>query len=89
MSIDLARESRESAITSIRKYSEENLEAPLGNLAAGSILDFFLEEIAPSVYNKAVTDVQEMMQARVMDLDLEVHKEEFQYSHRHGWKSTR
>lgn len=89
MTIELSKETQESAIASIRRYSEENLEEPLGNLAAGSILDFFLEEIAPSVYNKAVVDVRDSLQARIMDLDLEIHEEEFQFSRKHGWKSVK
>ena len=36
-------------------------------------------EIGPTVYNKAVAEVQERMQARVLELDIEVHEEEFQY----------
>ena len=31
------------------------------------------------IYNKAVADVQERLQARVMEIDIEVHEEEFQY----------
>jgi uncharacterized protein (DUF2164 family) len=86
MNFKLSPETRESAIASIRRYAEENLEEPLGNLAAGSILDFFLEEIGPSVYNKGVVDVQESMQARVTDLDIEINEDEFQYSRKHGWR---
>jgi hypothetical protein len=33
----------------------------------------------PTVYNKAAAEVQERMQARVLELDIEVHEEEFQY----------
>jgi len=43
------------------------------------LLGFFLEEIGPLVYNQAVADVQERLQARIMELDIEVHEDEFQY----------
>jgi len=49
------------------------------NIAAGALLNFFLQEIGPTVYNKAVAEVQERMQARVLELDIEVHEEELQY----------
>ena len=49
------------------------------NIAAGALLNFFLQEIGPTVYNKAVAEVQERMQARVLELDIEVHEGEFQY----------
>ena len=53
--------------------------ARIGNVAAGGLLGFFLEEIGPSIYNKGVADAQERMQARVSELDFEVHEEEFAY----------
>ena len=55
------------------------MDEPIGNVAAGGLLGFFLEEIGPSIYNKAVADVQERLQARISELDLEVHEEPFQY----------
>jgi uncharacterized protein (DUF2164 family) len=77
--IELPKEARERAILSIQRYAEENLEEKMGNIAAGALLGFFLQEIAPSVYNQAVADVQEKLQARVAELDLEVHEDEFGY----------
>jgi uncharacterized protein (DUF2164 family) len=79
MSIELSRETRDDAIASIQKYFEKNMEEPIGNIAAGALLGFFLEEIGPSIYNKAVADVQESLQQRVSELDFEVHEDEFQY----------
>lgn len=79
MTIELSKESRAEAIASIERYFRENMEEPIGNVAAGGLLGFFLEEIGPSVYNQAVADVQERLQARISELDLEVHAEEFQY----------
>lgn len=77
--IDLPKEARTEAIASIQRYFAEHMEEKIGNVAAGGLLAFFLEEIAPSVYNKAVADAQERLQARVMELDIEVHEDEFQY----------
>jgi uncharacterized protein (DUF2164 family) len=77
--IDLPKEARQRAIASIQRYFEEHMDEPIGNVAAGGLLGFFLEEIGPSVYNQAVADVQERLQARVAELDLEVHEEEFDY----------
>lgn len=79
MSIELAKQSRQQALDSLQRYSKENLDEPLGNLAAGALLDFFLEEIGPLIYNRAVADVQERLQSRVSEIDLEVHEEEFMY----------
>jgi uncharacterized protein (DUF2164 family) len=55
------------------------MEEEIGNLEASALLGFFLKEIAPVVYNQAITDAQTRMQARVMELDIEIHEDEFQY----------
>ena len=79
MAIDISKEARKQAITSIERYFRENMDEPIGNVAAGALLGFFLEEVGPLVYNQAVADVQDRLQARVMEVDLEVHEDEFQY----------
>lgn len=79
MAIELTREARQNAISSLQKYFEVNIEQPIGNLAAGALLGFILEEIGPGIYNKGVTDAQERMQLRLSELDDEVHEDEFQY----------
>jgi uncharacterized protein (DUF2164 family) len=79
MTIELTKEVRADAIASIQRYFEKNMAEPIGNIAAGALLGFFLEEIGPSIYNKAVVDVQERLMQRVSELDLKVHEEEFQY----------
>lgn len=79
MTIEISKEARSQAVASIERYFRENRDEPIGNVAAGALLGFFLEEVGPLVYNRAVADVQERLQARVAELDLEVHEDEFQY----------
>lgn len=79
MTIELGKEAKAQAVASIERYFRENMEEPIGNVAAGGLLGFILEEIGPAIYNKAVLDVQERLQARISELDLDVHEEEFQY----------
>ena len=79
MAIELAKQARQEAIASIERYVRENMEERIGNIAAGGLLGFFLEEIGPSIYNKAVADVQQRMQDRVMEIDIEIHEDEFGY----------
>jgi uncharacterized protein (DUF2164 family) len=79
MTIELNKEDRRQAIASIERYFKENMEQKVGNVAASGLLSFFLEEIGPSVYNKAVADAQERMQQRVSELDYEIHEDEFGY----------
>lgn len=89
MTIELTREARQQAITSIERYFLENMDEKIGNIAASALLGFFLEEIGPAVYNKAVADVQERLQLRVSELDIEVHEDEFQFWRKHDAKKNR
>lgn len=77
MAIELNRETRQQAIASIERYFAEELDQRIGNLAAGALLGFFLEEIGPLVYNHAVAQVQERLLERVQELDIEFSEEAF------------
>jgi uncharacterized protein (DUF2164 family) len=79
MAIELPKDARKEAVASIERYFRENMEEKIGNVAAGGLLSFFLEEIGPTIYNKAVADVQERLQMRVAEVDIEVHEDEFGY----------
>lgn len=79
MTIEISKEARKEAVASIERYFQANMEEKIGNIAAAALLGFFLEEIGPLVYNQAVADLQERLQARVMELDIEFHEDEFGY----------
>jgi uncharacterized protein (DUF2164 family) len=79
MAIELPKDTRAQAVASLERWFREHMDEPIGNVAAGGLLGFFLEEIGPSIYNQAVADVQERLQARVAELDIEVHEDEFGY----------
>jgi uncharacterized protein (DUF2164 family) len=77
--MELSKETRAEAVASLRRYMEESGAEPMGELAAGLLLDFFLEEIGPAVYNGAVADAQKRVEERVGDLAGELWKPEFGY----------
>lgn len=79
MKVELSKEGRAAVLASLQRYFEENMPEPIGNLAAGTLLDFFLEEVGPAVYNQAIADAQARMLARVGDLSGELFGDEFQY----------
>ena len=79
MSITLNQESRATAVTSIERYFKDELDEKIGNIRAAALLNFFLEEIGPSIYNQAVADVQERLIGRVTEVDIECHEDEFGY----------
>ena len=79
MAVELSKEARKEAIASIERWFQENRDERIGNIAAGALLAFFLEEVGPSVYNRGVADAQERMQMRLGELDIEIHEDEFGY----------
>ena len=89
MPIELPKPARQQAVESIERYFSEHLEQRIGNVAAGGMLSYFLEEIGPLVYNQAVADVQERLQMRVAELDIEIHEDEFGYWRKFDLKKKR
>jgi uncharacterized protein (DUF2164 family) len=79
ISIELSKQARADAIASLKRYFDENLAEPIGDLPAGLLLDFFLEEIGPLIYNKAISDAQTQIAKRVGDLSGELFVPEFEY----------
>ncbi len=84
MTIELHDDVRTRAIASIKAYFEERFEEEIGDLQSQMLLDFFLEELAPSVYNKAIADAQAFIQERVVDIDATCFEPEFAY-----WKDRK
>lgn len=89
MAIQIPKEARAQLIASIERYFQEHRDERIGNVAAGALLGFFLEELGPLVYNRAVADVQERLQARVAEVDIEVHEDEFTYWRKHDAAARR
>jgi uncharacterized protein (DUF2164 family) len=77
MAIELPRDTREQAVASIKRYFAEHLDDEIGDLKATLLLDYFLEDIAPCVYNRAILDAQAVMQENVGDLEGSCYEPEF------------
>ena len=79
MSIKLTDQQRKQAIVSIKRYVQDELDQDIGELKAGLLLDFFLKEIAPSVYNGAIVNAQTYLRDRLSDLEGVCYHDEFAY----------
>ena len=79
MAITLQPDTTKQVLASIKRYVAENLEQEIGDLQAGLLLDFFLKEIGPSIYNVAIHDAQTFMQDRLTDLEGVCYEKEFNY----------
>ena len=79
LKIELPKESRAEAVASLRRYFDENLTEALGEMPAGLLLNYFLEEIGPAIYNRAVAEAQARIELRLADLSGELYIDEYQY----------
>ena len=79
MTIELSKQARAEAITSIQRYFQENMPEPIGNMAAGLLLNYFVEEIGPVIHNLAIANAQAHIQQRLLDLEGDLYAPEFQY----------
>ncbi len=77
--LELPKQARAEAIASIQRYFEDEMPEPIGDLPAGLLLNFILEEIGPLIYNQAIAEAQARMQMRVTDLSGELYADEFPY----------
>jgi uncharacterized protein (DUF2164 family) len=66
--IEITKEQRDGMILAIKNYFLKERDEELGDLAAGMILDFIIEEIAPQFYNQGVFDSYTYMQDMIEDL---------------------
>jgi len=77
--VTISDEAREQAIASIKRYFEEEMDQEIGDLKARLLLDYFLEEFGPTVYNRAITDARAFFEERAADLDGVCYQAEFPY----------
>ena len=84
MPIKLPKETEKLAVSSIKRFFSEEMEEGIGDLKANLLLNFFLSELAPTVYNQAITDAQTYSQNMVTDMSGACYHDEFGY-----WKKKR
>lgn len=69
MKITLSDRRLSAAKDKIRAYFESELEQPIGVLKADLIMDFFIRELGPFIYNQAIEDAHAFMQDKIIDLE--------------------
>jgi len=79
MTIKLDEQTEQYLLGSIRQFFAEELDDDIGDLKARAVLDFFVREVGPSVYNQAVADSQASMTLAVSDLAGTRYEPEFNY----------
>lgn len=66
--IGVNNEAKKEMILAIKTYFLKERDEELGDLAASFIFDFFIEELAPHIYNQGVYDSYKYMGERTEDL---------------------
>ena len=66
--IKITKEQRDEMILAIKHYFLIEREEEIGDLRAGLMLDFILEELAPEFYNQGVSDSYTYMKDTIEDL---------------------
>jgi uncharacterized protein (DUF2164 family) len=67
-SINVTKEKRDEMVSEIKNYFLKEREEEIGDLAAGLILDFIVEKLAPEFYNQGVNDSYTYMKDMTEDL---------------------
>lgn len=50
-------------------YFQNELDESIGELKASLMVEFFITEIGPQVYNQAISDAYSFMQDKLIDLE--------------------
>ena len=69
MPIELNKERKQRLVRAIQDYFAVKLDQEIGPLAADLLLEFFVKQLGPAIYNQAVKDAQAFVQDKLMDLD--------------------
>lgn len=66
--LQISKERQEKMKSLIAEYFSKERDEDLGDLATGLILDFFIQELGPSIYNQGVEDARIYIKDKLEDL---------------------
>ena len=74
LKIRLAPDRRAALLESVTAYFAAEFDETLSPFRAEALLDFFVRELGPPVYNQGVRDAAAFMQAKLSDIEGEVYE---------------
>ena len=77
-------QAKQRSIASIKRYFKEELDVEVGDLKASLILDYFVTEHGPTIYNQAIADARAFFDERSADLAAVCYRPEFPF-----WERTK
>ena len=69
MKIELHEQRRQLLTDKIQTYFRTEFDDPIGELKAALLIDFFVEQLGPQIYNQAIADAQTFIQDKLIDLE--------------------
>jgi uncharacterized protein (DUF2164 family) len=76
MRIRLSPDRRAALLQSVKEYFSSAFDEPLSDFRAEGLLDFFVRELGPPVYNQGVRDASSFIQKKLTDIEGEVYERE-------------
>ncbi len=69
--LNLQQEERIKLLREIQTFFEQERDDEIGTMEAGKVLDFFLDNLATSIYNKSLDDARFWTSKRLEDIDFD------------------
>lgn len=76
MRVRLSDDRRASLLNAIKHYFAEHFDEELSDFRAEALLNFFVRELGPAVYNQGVRDATAYVQAKLADIEGEIYERE-------------
>lgn len=76
MRINLSDERKADLLQLLSEYFQENFDEDLSEFRAENLLNFFIKQLGPPIYNQAISDARAFMFKKLEDLDVEYYEPE-------------
>ena len=76
MRIQLSDDRRARVLTALKRHFDREFDDPISDFRANGLLDLFLRELGPAVYNQGVRDAAAFVQAKLGDIEGEIYERE-------------
>lgn len=76
MRLKLSAERRALLVKALARHFKAEFDEPLSDFRAQGLIDFFLAELGPPVYNQGVRDAAAFIQGKLNDIDGEIYEPE-------------
>ena len=69
MDVKLSEDRMKTLSEKVQVYFRTEHEEPIGELKADMILEFFIKQLGPQIYNQAINDAYAFIQDKLLDLE--------------------